>query len=789
MHVNAQNNTVATLEKQFDEYQKKSLQEKIFVHTDKNLYVAGEILWFKIYNVDASFHQPIDMSKVAYVEIIDRNNKPLLQAKISMKDGHGNGSFYLPVNINSGNYKLRAYTSWMKNYSPDYFFEKIVTFINTRKVIDSVVKEKQLVPSIVFFPEGGNLVNNIQSRLAFKAVDGKGKGLEEFTGIITNEKSDTIIKFSPLKFGMGSFDFTPIPGHQYKAFISTPEGIHAIADLPVANNEGYAMHVEGGLNNQIRITVNGNTSATSEIYLFVHTRQSVKLAVSENLQNGVAHFTIDKNKLGDGISSFTIFNSNKQPQCERLYFKYPERKLLIETATDKTEYDQRSKISFQINTANEKGKTQGADLSMAVYRLDSLQATEDNDINSYFWLTSDLKGTIESPSYYFDQPDKAKEEALDNLLLTQGWRRFRWENIVENKMPSFEFAPEYHGHIISGKVVNAKTGAPDRYMESFVSIRSTRTQVVACVSDSIGNVKFEMPDMFGSSEIILQISPTRDSLVRIIDVNNPFSEKFSSASIPEFGVPLTHPNTLLDKSVSMQVQNIYTGEKLRQSVFPAIDTSTFYKTPSSVYLLDNYTRFTTMEEVLREYVANMTVRKKNGVFNLHLFNFAGNQSSLFNLSDDQFFDSNPLMLMDGIPVFDTQKIMDYDPLKVRKLEVLNAMYFSGNTYFFGIMNFTTYKGDLPGFELDPRAIVMDYEGLQVQREFYSPVYESEQQLSNHLPDFRNLLYWSPNVITNETGKKQVTFYTSDLPGKYIAILQGNTTDGKCGSKSIMFEVK
>ena len=115
MHITAQDNTTTVLENQFNQYQQKTLQEKLFVHTDKNFYLAGEILWFKIYNVDAAFNQPLDLSKVAYVEILDQNNKPQLQAKISMKNGNGNGSFYLPVNINSGKYKLIAYTNWIKN--------------------------------------------------------------------------------------------------------------------------------------------------------------------------------------------------------------------------------------------------------------------------------------------------------------------------------------------------------------------------------------------------------------------------------------------------------------------------------------------------------------------------------------------------------------------------------------------------------------------------------------------------------------------------------------------------
>ena len=108
----------------FSQYHQNSMKEKIFVHTDKDFYVAGEIAWFKLYAVDASSHKPLELSKVAYVELLDSANKHLLQAKIALDNAEGNGSFYLPPTINSGNYKLRAYTNWMKNFGAGYFFEK-----------------------------------------------------------------------------------------------------------------------------------------------------------------------------------------------------------------------------------------------------------------------------------------------------------------------------------------------------------------------------------------------------------------------------------------------------------------------------------------------------------------------------------------------------------------------------------------------------------------------------------------------------------------------------------------
>ncbi|MEP7111257.1 MAG: MG2 domain-containing protein, partial [Ferruginibacter sp.] len=192
------------IEKQFDTYRQNSLEEKIFVHTDKNIYLPGEICWFKIYNVDAYFHKPINLGKVAYVEILDNNNKAVLQAKIALDNGAGDGSFFLPATLMSGNYRLRAYTNWMKNYGADYFFEKKLSIINVQNNGQENTVAPKPAYDIAFFPEGGNLVNGINCKVGFRIINQFGKGVYG-DGDLLNEKGESVTKFHPLKFGIGNF--------------------------------------------------------------------------------------------------------------------------------------------------------------------------------------------------------------------------------------------------------------------------------------------------------------------------------------------------------------------------------------------------------------------------------------------------------------------------------------------------------------------------------------------------------------------------------------------------------
>jgi hypothetical protein len=226
--------------------------------------------------------------------------------------------------------------------------------------------------------------------------------------------------------------------------------------------------------------------------------------------------------------------------------------------------------------------------------------------------------------------------------------------------------------------------------------------------------------------------------------------------------------------------NRYAGTRLKQFQFPSfIDSNTFYFKPDFSYKLDDYTRFTTMEEVMREYVTLMMVQKRGPHFHLPFYDFGSSR----------YFQYDPLILLDGVPVFDVDSLMVLDPLKFRKVETVQHKYFFGSANFDGIMNWISYKGDLGGYSLDPHATVVDYEGLQLQREFYSPSYATDEQAGTHLPDFRNVLYWSPVVATDSKGRTDLNFYTSDIPGKYVVIVEGLSPDGSAGSRLISFEVE
>jgi hypothetical protein len=267
--------------------------------------------------------------------------------------------------------------------------------------------------------------------------------------------------------------------------------------------------------------------------------------------------------------------------------------------------------------------------------------------------------------------------------------------------------------------------------------------------------------------MITRTSIETDSFYKV-EILKPFVDVVSGRKYISYQLREDLKELILQKSIDMQVQNIYSGDSLRNFKEPLlVDSLPFYGLPETVYKLDDYKRFTTMEEVLREYVMFIDVRVRNGNLVLKMLNPAAKE----------FYNGPPFVLLDGVPITDANKIFSYDPLKVRKLEVITNQYIIGPALFNGIASFSTYEGRFDAFELDPKLVAIDYNGLQLHREFYSPIYETKERLEKRMPDFRNTLLWSPDVNTDTEGKATLQFYSSDRKGKFIAVLQGINKNG------------
>ncbi|MEO5978535.1 MAG: hypothetical protein ABIS36_02950 [Chryseolinea sp.] len=773
--VHAQKASLDSLVKKFDTYRTVASSEKIYAHLDKTVCLVGETVWFKLYLVNGSTHLPEGLSKVAYIEIVDAFNRPVVQSKVALKEGQGRGLLYIPASVPTGKYTFRTYTNWMKNFNAEAFFHKEISIINSFRPIEESKAQSTSTPIIQFFPEGGNLVDGIKSRIAFRFTKGINS-LPNEKVMLLNDVNDTLATFQPDSMGLGSVEFRASKSEKYH--LSLPGRINlGGAKFPDILDKGYVLSVRDSTDKQIALKIESSIISNESPFVFVviHSRNMISLSATQVLSSGKAIVMVDKAKLYQGISHITVFDMNVKPVCERLFFSPVKSKLKVQTNLSQTQFGLRRKVVLDIVTTNEHNDPISASVSMAVNRLDSLVDKDDANLFSYLWLSSDLPEVPDLPLDFFASTSNRKKVILDNIMMVNGWRKFKWQSVVEGP-PLLSFAPEARGHIIMGKVTR-EDQARSRVL-TYLSSPGLNIQVYGSISDDKGNVKYEMKDFYGTRKVVVQTNFSLDSISRV-QILSPFSDKFSKRSYKPLILPPSLEPTLTSRNISMQVQDIFYQDRGAASRNSSIDTTAFYGKADETYYLDDYTRFPVMEEIMREYVPGVLVRKRKDGF--HFFNVDINHKSQF--------DEDPFILLDGIPIFDADKIMSFDPLKVKKLEVITRRYYLGALSLPGVVSFTTYRGDLGGFQLDPKSVVLDYDGLQLQREFYAPNYETKKLRDSRMPDQRNLLYWAPDVNTDSSGQKRIEFFTSDLEGDFKILIEGIDQQGRAGSGHGSFRVR
>lgn len=256
---------------------------------------------------------------------------------------------------------------------------------------------------------------------------------------------------------------------------------------------------------------------------------------------------VDKKALGEGISHLTIFDADRKPVCERLYFKRPTTPLTIGLKPDQKQYASRTKVTLDALVEASAAQPKQAALSVSVYRLDSLAGTDSGNILSYLWMTSDLQGQIESPDYYL-QPETAEvAQATDNLMLTHGWRRFRWNDILDSQATTAakrSYIPEHNGLLIQGTVTDPASGRPMPNVITYLSSPGKPLRLYVSRSNADGQIRFEMQDFYGPKNVLVQTNP-KDSLLKLT-IANPFSASQSTTHLPELAVTESQADPLLN---------------------------------------------------------------------------------------------------------------------------------------------------------------------------------------------------------------------------------------------------
>ncbi len=737
----------------------KTENESIYVHTDKEIYFPGEILWFKVYAVVGTDLLPVNGPSVAYLELTDRQGTQVLQHKIETGQASTNGgSVFIPQRLGSGTYTLTGAT--LASEAAGRSFSKTITVLNPFAIThDTLAVSPKSGYSVRWFPEGGTFVQGIRTRVGFKVSDANGKGvratltLPDGTRTVSNA------------FGIGSFGVTPdvatsdVSTHvpKMKIKVTLPDGKELEQALPPAAKTGYVLNAEDqGTGYAVRVS-SVPARAGENLILIAESigGQFFTLGVALNTA-GTAEYLLPRSRLPEGTSRLTLLGSDHTPLAERIVFRNPEKALDLRLSSAKKDFSPREEVVLSLNQTPA-GPATTADLSISVKKLDDIQRPSEENIRSYFYLRKDLTGEIENPDAYFSGNPGAD---LDNLLLTHGWRRF--------KKPDSTSEGRYHRVRIRFTDKTSNQAISGR--EAMLSIPSKSPLLYTAVTDTGGVATFWVRNLYGTQNLAATLTSGEPSHAELIR----FQAETTPPTLPDIrGISQESYN---EYAINVQVENIYSGKNRTSYLLPSsLDSIPFFGKAEVRYRLDDYTRFVIMEEVMREYVKEVNVRKSRGNFHFRTLDAARGVH----------FNDDPLILLDGVPVSNADRIMAYDPLKVEYIDVVTSRFFLGKKRYEGIVSYRTYKGLLEDYTLDPAFSVFTYEGLQPEREFYSPDIPGKAAV----PDNRTVLYWNPRVVLKGDESTRITFPTSDLPGEYEVDIQGIDSKGSPGSTRLRFTVK
>jgi hypothetical protein len=892
LHAIAQRDSVglATIVTKTDKLAAEHPFEKVYLHFDKPYYAVGDTIWFKAYLTIGPKHQISGLSNVVYIDVINSQDSLIKTLKLPVITGIAFGDITLSkYSFKQGNYRIRAYTNWMRNFDADYFFNKSITIGNpdnnnvppqisiakttknneqvinarllfkdgegnlyagkkvswtvkngeeaiskgkgstdkngylavtftsdklksadkpalvtvieagNRKVITNSLSLKAALATadVQFFPEGGDLIVGVRSKVAFKAVSADGLGVE-VTGKVVDNAGAEIADITTAHAGMGIFALLPEAGKSYKAIIKFPDGTTGNFDLPVVRAGGINLAVNNNDPDNLSIKIATNAAYLQQyqnkgFYIVAQSGGTIYYAGRAALQSQVYTAVVPKSKFPTGVLQLTLFEATGEPISERVAFIQHNDTLNIALGGSLPTYNVRENVKMTITAKNAAAPVEGS-FSVAVIDESKVPFNDDAEttILSSLLLTSDLRGYVEKPNYYFNHADSKKLANLDILMLTQGYRRFSYTDLLADKYPPLTYSPE-QGINISG-TLRTTTGVPiDRgNINMLIADRNISKNIV---TDVEGHFKFENLPLMDSSQVVLSArnNPNNTSLMIMAD------------AIPKPPVAKNYENpgqiTNIDSTLSVYLQNSRkqgaNSHVLKEVVIKGTRTAKVTHEPyPSLKGLSMETDQTLTADLLKDCgndFEGCVLSKVFGIWHVDNKYYVKRDYDAGNKKPIKFF-VNGLGIDDGY-------INNINPADIESIEVYLKDGVAGLMRFYdcnGIISITTKTHSFdtavkPNTDLSllgsASQVTLNPKGFYKTRIFYSPKYNNPQNMPAQGTDLRTTIYWNPNILTDKNGNATFDYYNADGRGTYKAIVEGIDNDGNIGRYILRYKVK
>ncbi len=759
VHAQTYNNQQIELADRLHSLASNAAPELAYIQTSKDIYETGEDLWFKVYLLDAQYLIPSLLSKTLYLQLLNESTKKAVwQEKYEIQNGFANGRVYLESSLPEGDYLLAAYTpnSFFNDTSEFYAVRriKIKTDITTLSLITGKPSVPVKANAIQFttFPEGGDLVSGIRSNLAFKAVNRNGEPVEVVGTLF--EDNIPLLEFRSAHAGMGRLDFIPDAGKKYFIRLSEP-AIDSTYLLPEIYPSGMTMQLVERDEEYLTFKVSQSPGLYQEdIYLRVQCRGVVYGMTTAKLNRKLL-IKVPLYGLPQGIAEVTLFNSSLIPVAERLVYINQDKKLNISAKLSKEIYPTRGKVTLKISVKNEDGWPVLANLGVTVFDKLYENPGDSGNILSYYYLSTQIKGRIYNPSYYFNGASKGRDEAMDLLMLTQGWRKYVWSETNLKSLKKTPLQVVFDG--IKGELYypNKKKKIPKE--QTFVMAFSPNKDSlnVLIPADSAGAFTVS-PD---------QLKEWENDYVYL----KPFGP-YESQRAKKSWDPLGQPEFNFNIRLKDPFETINRILKFKKISYPLSgltvekkDTTDLYKVASGVI---------SIKEVTIKGLKSKTIRGK----------YLGSLDSIeMAKADDDYVCKYGVL---NCPRHDRNETGTSKPMQGKQYAVM----YDYNTPGERTRILTYWRPKYSEDELMKINNLSRVKAYYGSREFYKPDYDKDKG-EDLIPDFRNTLLWEPSVITDEKGEATLSFFCSDINTEFVGRIEGVGGEGLLGTGYFKFTVR
>jgi len=738
-----------------DTLNRKNFSEEIYVNTDRDVYITGEQVLLKAFKFDRLTSLPSGESKIIYLEFLNNSGNILKQLKISYEGFSGSASFRIDDTLSTGNYLIRAYTSWMQNYPEETFFYKYLSVINPFRDYNKLVPEKAKsgADTLEFYPEGGSLITGINTKIAIRSTlfNGKANATE---GVITDNKGTIICHFSTDKSGFGIISLTPGNEQLYASFKKS-DRTTGRQQMPAVLSSGIFL----ACSNQksviaVRIRRSPGYSNGPMAKLIVVSGRMISLVREIDIQHDTLTRIIP-GMIPKGAARILLYDYSGKLLSSRWIMNSEDSRAGITISTPQEKLSTRQRVDLGITSETSGGLPVEAILSVSVVRTALLDTTRMNILTR--WENAAVPGEWLS--------GLNSDDINEHLILRSDTVGIGEIFNMAAKKP--EHLPELGGQLVSGVLKSRQNHEPLKSTDISLAFVGKSALCQFQKTNSKGEFNFVV-NRPGLNEIVIQ------PLQKIeggyyVEFYQPFCTYFSDHQPPAFSVDSNLVGELNKAVIAMQVSKIYEPFRPQKELSAGKEGMDFFGQPDNSVRLADFIELTTVKEVLKEIIPDIMVTRRNKEYVIKLLNTRALGSSIF--------EGDPLILVDGVPFYNIGKLLEVNARDVERVDVLNIRYYYTDYYFDGILSFITKKGNLSAIEFDNSVFRQVFEGTQLPGKFYSPDYSVNADTLKRIADFRNTLYWNPDVQTDKKGKASLTFYTSDEPGHYSIIVEGITRDG------------